>query len=391
MDDHELAGLAAVRQKLARLSIATASSASGLTTERLRTIEQGAPPTAFELERLGEVYGVDPDALWDEPVKLAASDGVVVLTSLNEFAEVNELTRVKILRAANAARDLADLRALLGEEVTPLRLSAARAKPYEEGADLAEQVRRRLGLGVNPIRSVRDLVAERFPWIGLLYAELGSLHAPAGLSFADEKRGPAIVINLQGKNANPLVRRFSLAHELCHLLADARQGTPLASISGFLSDNQLSREQRANGFAARLLCPDSVVHRLRQYRDEDAARVLIEEYGLSYPAARLYLQNEAGAYLPVAVPESLRSMVEPSAAVLEAEAPRGVFDFPVTDVPIERRGQLAHVASRAYAAGELARDAFARLLGVTPAAPVESVLGYFDLDAPNDVGSVAAL
>lgn len=383
MTTQEFAGLGDLRVKLARLSLPTAATAAPIDPDRLRALEAGAAPDVFEIEQLAAVYGVDADALWDDSIRLDPEDGVTVLASLGEFVEVGDLTRLKMLRAANAARDLTSLRRWLDEDLSGFALSTASAKPYQEGADLAEQLRRRLGLGVRPIRSVRDLVTQHLPWIGLLYADLGSIYAPAGLSFADPHRGPAIVLNLRGKNANPLVRRFSLAHELYHLLADVQQGTPLASISGFLSENQLAREQRANGFAARLLCPESVVQRLRQVREEDAARVLIEEYGLSYPAARLYLANEAGTHLPSAVPASLSPIVEPSADVLAAEAPRGVEDFPLPAVPTERRGQLAHAASRAYVAGEIARDAFERMLDVTPAAAVESVLGYFDLDAPD--------
>jgi Zn-dependent peptidase ImmA (M78 family) len=383
--EEQFPGLAAVRQRLAKLSIATAASEAGLETERLRAIEEGDAPTVDELERIGDAYGVDADALSDDNLKLGADDGVLVLTRLDEFAEVSEHTRVRMLRAANAARDLITLRRTLGDDVSAVRFSPQTrgAAPYMEGADLAQQLRKRLDLGVAPVSSMRDLLIEQLPWIGLLHARLGSVKAPAGLSFVDARRGPTIVINVEGKNANPLARRFSLAHELCHVLADAQQGMPVASISGFLSETGLAREQRANGFAVRLLCPETVVQRLSQFREEDAARVLIKEYGLPYAAARLYLQNEAGARLPPNPPDVLRAILEPGADVVAAESPRGVADFPLPETPLERRGQLAHAASRAYATGHLARDAFARLLGTTPAAAVESVLGYFEIEAPE--------
>lgn len=384
---HEFSSLADVRVRAARLSIATAATAAGLRLDRLRAIENGATPTVFELERLGQAYGVDADTLGDEPIRFTADDGVMLLASLDEFAEVTDITRARILQAANAARDLTSVRRLLGDDLTPQHLSVRRDLPYEEGAMLAEQLRQTLKLGVEPLRSVRDLIVEHFPWIGILYARLGSIRAPAGVCFADSRRGSTIVLNLDGKNTNARVRRFSLAHELCHILADAEVGTPLATISGFLTDTQLAREQRANGFAVRLLCPETVVQRLRNYREEDAARVLIEEYGLSYAAARLYLKNEAQLQLPQAIPQELEPFVEPSAAWADAELPRGVNDFPLLTVPVERRGLLAHAASRAYATGLLARDEFARLLGLTPAAAVESVLGYFELDAPEELSA----
>ena len=252
----QYSGLGEVRTELAHLSLGTAAREAGLSPERLLAIETGDAPSVLGFERLAGVYGVDADVLWDEPVRIERQDGVVLLTSLDEFKALSDVTRARILRAANAARDLRSLRDLLGEASDrwcPLR-PAVHMLSYQQGAALAQQVRHEFGL-VYPIASVRDLVLMRFPWIGLLYSKLGNVGAPAGLSFADHRRGPAIVLNLDGKNSNAAVRRFSLAHELAHLLVDWSQGQPLACISGFLSETALDREQRANGFAARLLCP----------------------------------------------------------------------------------------------------------------------------------------
>lgn len=386
----EFAGLAELRKRHARLSIATAARGAGLATDRLHAIEAGAPPSVFEIERLAGVYAVDPDALWDDPIRIADGDSVSLLTSLDEFSDVGDMTRARILRVALAARDLKRLRELLGVTHAPWHPAAPprRLQPYQQGAELAERVRREMRLGVNTLPSVRDLVGEHFPWIALLYARLGAANSPAGLGFADSVRGPAIALNLDGKNSNALVRRFSLAHELAHLLVDWNQGEALASISGFLHDTSLDREQRANGFAARLLCPESVVQRLTKYRDEDAARVVIEDYGLHYAAARLYLHNEAQIHLPPEPPQSLERILSPAPAWVEAEAPRGVEDFPIADAPVERRGVLARSAAQAYASGVIARDAFARYLGLTPVHDLEEVLGYFDMDVP-DPGATA--
>ena len=52
--------------------------------------------------------------------------------------------------------------------------------------------------------------------------------------------------------------RFTLAHELCHLLFDADAGQSLALASGPWAPVDV--EQRANAFAAMLLMPTDVVH-----------------------------------------------------------------------------------------------------------------------------------
>ena len=391
MTDVEVEGLEQVRTGLARLSLGTAARESGLAIDRPRAVEGGAPPSVFEIERLARVYSVEADCLWDEPIRVPSGDEVVLLTSLDEFTEVGDLTRAKILRAASAARDFVWLRRLVDEPEPPWfpPPPPQQLPPWEQGAALAEALRRECSLGIEPLRSVRELVSTRFSWIGLLYSRLGTRGAPAGLGFAGGARGPTIVLNLEGKNVNALVRRFSLAHELCHLLADWHQGTSLTSISGFLTDTGLAREQRANAFAARLLCPPSVVQGLTSTRDEDAARLLMEEFGLHYSAARLYLGNEGRIHLPPKPPPEIRSFIEPAPRWIEAEAPRGVEDFPVADAPTERRGAFAEVAARAYANGVVGRDALARLLGLTPGPPLAERLAYFDLDAPDPAASPA--
>jgi Zn-dependent peptidase ImmA (M78 family)/transcriptional regulator with XRE-family HTH domain len=389
MSATEYENLKSLREQLVRLRIDTVASQSGLSATRIREIEEGDEPTVCELELLAAAYGLDVETLWDSPIRLAQGDGVELLPSLEEFRDLNDIVRARILRAAAAARDLVTVQRKLGVDVPALPTLPrpdARDTPYRQGASLAKALRAELNLGVDPIASVRDLVAERLPSVAVLHADL-SRNGPAGVSFADRFRGPVVVLNTVGKNEHPAVRRFSLSHELCHLLADWNRADPLASISGFFSEADLVREQRANGFAIRLLCPETVVHRLRPYREEDAARVLLNEYGLHYSAARLYLRNEAGMHLPVQPPRELAIFAEPDATQHRNEAPRGVLDFPLEGAPVVRRGPLAETVVRAWAAGLFSRDAAARYLGVTPGDAIERVADYFAVDLPPEAAT----
>lgn len=373
-----------LRRGLVRLRIETAAAQSGLTVPRLRELERGEEPTIDELEGIAWAYGIEADALFDMPIVLNPGDGVNALASLDEFRDIDDLGRARILRASAAARELVTLRRRLGEaapELLQLPAPSPSDAPYRQGADLAMALRRELGLGVEPIESVRDLFAQKLPAVTVLHADL-TRHGPAGIGFADGFRGPAVVLNLVGKNEHPAVRRFSLCHELCHLLADWNRADPLASISGFFTEAGLEREQRANSFAIRFLCPEVVVHRLRQLHAEDAARVLLRDYGLHYRAARLYLRNEAGLVLPEVAPRSLEAVVEPDTGMGRREAPRGMEDFPIRAVPSERRGTFALTVARAWATAVIPRDAAARLLSVPPTEPIERVADYFDVDLP---------
>jgi len=358
--------------------------------DRLARIETTDRPTIAEIERLAEFYGLDADILAELPIRVPGDDGITVLALLDEFHEVSALSRRRLVAAANAARDVVELRALLnkprGYDALHARhhppIRGSRTRPFQQGADHAQAWRLALNLGTRRIASVRDFVRKIFPEVAILHMDLGS-DSVSGVSFVDAKRGPAIVLNTRGKNENPLVRRFSLLHELAHLLIDATRGHSLATISGFLMDAQLEAEQRANAFAVRFLCPERELRELARTEEPDqAATQLIENWGVHYQAARLYLQNVAHVEF-----EDGPSDADVDASVLphwlEAED-WGLDHFPASDVPCERRTAVARLAAMAYSKDLIGRDRFARYLGVTPSVEVERVLDFFSLDLPDD-------
>ena len=82
-----------------------------------------------------------------------------------------------------------------------------------------------------------------------------------GVSMAGEDHRPGIVVNgLHYRNEHPFGRRFTLAHELCHVLFDREEGRRLAVASGPWAPRGI--EQRANAFAAMLLMPPSLIERV---------------------------------------------------------------------------------------------------------------------------------
>lgn len=79
-----------------------------------------------------------------------------------------------------------------------------------------------------------------------------------GVAVARSGLAPLILVNTANpRNAYPSGRRFTLAHELCHLLHDRDRARNVALISGPWAPPGI--EQRANAFAARLLMPDALV------------------------------------------------------------------------------------------------------------------------------------
>ena len=74
------------------------------------------------------------------------------------------------------------------------------------------------------------------------------------VAFVGSEHAPSIALNSNHRSAGSAqARRFTLAHELCHLLHDRSQGARLAMASGPWAPKVI--EQRANAFAAWLLMP----------------------------------------------------------------------------------------------------------------------------------------
>jgi Zn-dependent peptidase ImmA (M78 family) len=234
---------------------------------------------------------------------------------------------------------------------------------------------------------MRDFVRDLLPEMRLFYAELGS-EGPAGVTLAKAQIRPTIILNLEGKNRNPAVRRFSLAHELAHLFIDRQRGKPLAILSGYQTESALAIEQRANAFAVRLLCPQNELESVPGDAFE-AAKTLIQKYGMHYAAARLYLRNARGIKtLPERIPEALLiSSIDHNWE--EAEEPHGLSAFPIKRVPPERRTYVAAAAAQAYSRNLISRNRFAEILRVPPTEEIEQVLDFFALAPPEAMEDVA--
>ena len=380
---YEFQNLRELREELLGYRQAFVARKSELSMERLEAIEAGEPAGLWELERLAKLFGLDPDVLEeDAPYRISSGDAIGALTSVDEFRSVGDETRWRIVQAASAARDAQTLTEGGGWEEfarsTPRLTSRDKnLQPHRAGAALAQRLRKQLSLGDRPIESMRDLVAEHFPAVTVLYADLGDV-GPAGLAFCDRVRGPSIVLNTSGKNRNPCVRRLSLAHEMCHLLHDWNRQQPIATISGYFNDSSIELERRANAFAVRFLCPESVLRTLDAKSSPQEVSNALRPYGLPYGAAQLYLRNEAGSLDSGQLPD----LGDPKWTF--AEEPYGLRDFPLANVPLERRTAVARAAAAAYASGRLRRDKFSEYLGVTAVEPLEQVLDFFALSTPAE-------
>jgi Zn-dependent peptidase ImmA (M78 family) len=123
----------------------------------------------------------------------------------------------------------------------------------------------------------------------------------------------------------PLPRRAVLAHELCHLLHDGGKRDLLAIVSR--PEEDLSYEQRANGFAPSFIAPASAV----QLAGEEPGVIVLQlayQWGFSYEGAAWHAKN-----LELVTPEEADALVRSPKTV----APQG-FEDPIPRPSASRCG-----------------------------------------------------
>ncbi len=135
----------------------------------------------------------------------------------------------------------------------------AASPPWSRGYELAEALHERLGH-----RFLEDESVDIEKLVETLGVEVEDLELSdrkvRGVSIAGPRHRPGIVVNTNhAANSYPWGRRFTLAHEVCHLLFDREAGRRLAIASGPWAPPDI--ERRANAFAAMLLMPASLVRR----------------------------------------------------------------------------------------------------------------------------------
>ena len=168
--------------------------------------------------------------------------------------------------------------------------------PWSQGYELAETLHEDLHMrfaqeaSVDIDRMVQELGIEVIP------LELSDKDI-RGISIAGHDHRPGIVVNLRhDRNAHPFGLRFTLAHELCHVLFDREEGRRLAVASGPWAPRSI--EQRANAFAAMLLMPPSLIERAvtqlpysYSIDSSEGVREAAHVLGTGVPALLYHLRN----------------------------------------------------------------------------------------------------
>lgn len=233
---------------------------------------------------------------------------------------------------------------------------------WRQGYELAAQAREQLGLGLEPIRSMRELAENRLG-IPIIQVELPPAIAGATVSVSG-RRG--ILLNTSGANTNVWIRRTTLAHELGHLLFDPEERLKSVQVDSYeemwrnteeTAGSQEDVGQRANAFAVEFLAPRESVRQLSDVAAVTAESIqkVMSRFGIGRVAARYHMGN--AWYGQVELPP------ESSIRAVPTYTDRAAEDFfPIEGTPGLRRGRFAVLVAEAVDAGLITADTAAQHL-----------------------------
>jgi Zn-dependent peptidase ImmA (M78 family)/transcriptional regulator with XRE-family HTH domain len=251
----------------------------GLSRPTVVQIEAGnRSVSSLELDKLAYLFGRDIRELVAE--SFAAEDILAALFRAQAEIVGEPAVLDKLRECMALGREITNLERLVGidRELAALAtysLPAPRNRweAIQQGQRLAEEERRRLGLGSGPLPNLLELLETQGVRTGLVDLP----DDVSGITLSDRKVGLFVVAN---RVHHHLRRRFSFAHEYAHAIAD-RERFGLVSRA---SERDELVEVRANAFAATFLMP------------EDGVRQFVAGLGKGKPS-RAYAEvfDEAGS------------------------------------------------------------------------------------------------
>lgn len=258
--------MALTSQELGR-RIRAAREASGLTQDEVAKHLAVSRPTivnteagnrdvsSLELDKLAFLFGRDLREFLAETFH--ERDTLAALfraqPSMGGHASVLEELR----RCLAIGRELSNLENLVGirrDAATlanyPFAPPKTRWDAIQQGKHLAEEERRRLGVGSGPLPDLIELLEAQ----GVRSAVVDLPEDISGLTLSDHNVGLFVVVN----GVHPFLRqRFSFAHEYAHVLADRDRSGTISRVA----DRDELIEVRANSFAANLLMPEDCIRK----------------------------------------------------------------------------------------------------------------------------------
>lgn len=254
-------------RELVGISQKRAADAINVTRTAITQMEAGnRSVSTLELTRLAALYRRPVMYFLADVQEDEGDDDTDVLVALHRVApglDDDPQVKQQVNQYIEWCREGYSLERLLGREnrsgppayFEPLPRNAGEA--VAQGERLAEQERKRLGIGDAPIADMSDLINEQGIWAsGAKFPDNMS-----GLFLCHPSIGQAIFVNARHVRAR---KRFSYAHEYAHALMDRQLKITVSSQS---NASELI-EKRANAFAAAFLMPNTGIEDLLDSLDK---------------------------------------------------------------------------------------------------------------------------
>jgi Zn-dependent peptidase ImmA (M78 family) len=190
--------------------------------------------------------------LKDAPALERLDDAVLMFGGVNPNIGLTDMNTLLVLLASRSGGDEStNLQALVDDTV-----GAPASVPFQEGYDLAEQLLEKCSLPGNASHvDVRALLAG---WDIKIVEKVLKTNTIRGVAIAGARYAPSILINKTSEyNASEAGKRFTLAHELFHILYDRSRARRVTHVSGPWAPPGV--EKRANAFAAMFLMPRGIL------------------------------------------------------------------------------------------------------------------------------------
>ena len=363
------------------LPIKSVANAAQLSSDDVKLAETDANALPIQLlERIAFALGLDERHLAYDLTAGADAKLAVRLKTLQTDRDVGIrlLSKGAVLVLAEAAsivRIQSKLQPTLGidpkyREFEPCSDYGGPHNPaWQIGYGLAEQARQHLGLGEQPVSSMRSLV-EDVLGVPVIQAKLpnGIAGATVAVSGEDGREYRGIVLNTVGQNKNVWVRRATLAHEIGHLLYDSDDRLERIRVDTYEMNGVNPQvgstdyvEQRANAFSTAFLAPlDAVRRTARTPIIGESISEVMRHFGLSLTSARFHVSNAHYRQYDMPsdddIPETWPGDDWKASENFTADY------FPIEDTPIQRRGQFAGVVAAGWGNGLISEQTAAAYL-----------------------------
>ena len=243
-----------------------ASKEIGVSRVVLAQIESGTRGvSSLELVKLAKLYARTVGSILVEEEEAGSEESALqALFRIDAGVLEDASLRKSLAHYFTVFREAVSLGRFIGEDrrqLPPdynLREPRNNAEAYDQGQELANQERMRLGLGIGPIADVSQIINEQGVWA---LAE-PMPESVSGICLSHPSICSAIIVNSKQASGR---RRFSYAHEYAHVLADRKQRPNSVSSS---SNSRELMERRANSFASEFLMPAKAITALLERLDK---------------------------------------------------------------------------------------------------------------------------